>query len=259
MSDATIERTVPFEQNLAKVKPEAERLLSLYPQPRSALIPLLHAFQDVEGWVSPEALAQIAEWVGVPLSTVESTASFYTLIYRRPVGKYMVQVCRNLSCIINGAGEVMEHCRRELGVGHLQTTADGLISYEEVECLAACDRAPCAQINLEFVYDLTTEKVDAMLAAMRAGTYEIAAAPQSAKPAGDWHVGQEPAHRSPGAQEVATPNTPGGLGDASGVSMIERLQKDPYPITVRPTQERLVREGAARLDVAPPSSNGHAH
>ena len=85
----------------------------------------------------------------------------------------MLQPCRGLACAINGAEDVMAYFREQLGVGHLETTADGLFSYEEVECLAACDRAPCMQVNLEFVYDLTPAKIDEMLAAMRAGTYAV--------------------------------------------------------------------------------------
>jgi hypothetical protein len=168
-----------------------------------------------------------------------------------------LQPCRNLSCLINGAGAVMAHFREQLGVGHLQTTDDGLFSYEEAECLAACDRAPCMQVNLQFVYDLTKEKVDEMLAAMRAGTYDVPALPQSAKPGKDWKVASATDRKSPGAQGVSNPNDPGGLGDASGVRMIERLAKTPYPIEVRPTKERLVADGAARLTAPPSHSSEH--
>ncbi len=234
---------------VASVEPEARRILGLYPegQERSALIPILHAFQNVEGWVSPEALAQTAQWTGVPRSVVESTASFYTLFHRRPVGRYVLQPCRNLSCIINGAGPVMARFRERLGIGHLQTTSDGLFSYEEAECLAACDRAPCMQVNLQFVYDLTPERVDELIDAMRAGTFAVPPLPQSAIPGPDWHVGQDVHGKSIGAQDVGSPNDPGGLGDATGVRMIERLARDPHPIDVRPTHERLIAEGAERL------------
>ena len=93
----------------------------------------------------------------------KSTLSFYTLFFRRPVGKYMLQPCRGLSCMINGAEDVMAYFREKLGVGHLETTDGRALSYEEVECLAACDRAPCMQVNLEFVYDLTPARIDEML------------------------------------------------------------------------------------------------
>ncbi len=231
-----------FSGVLARVKPEAERLIAQYPNPRSALLAILHAFQNDEGWVSPDAMAAAGAMLDLPLSVVESTASFYTLFFRRPVGKYMLHVCRNLSCQLNGAGDVMAYFRERLGVGHLQTTADGTFSYEEVECLAACDRAPCMQVNLEFVYDLTREKIDAMLAAMRAGNFEVAPLPQTAPPAGDWQIGPETGNKSPGARNVSDPNDPGGIGDPSGLRMLERLADDPRPIEVRPTSERLVRD-----------------
>ena len=258
MSVTPAENVRDFAAIVARVEPEAKHLIALYPagQARSALLPILHAFQNVEGWVSPEALAQTALWVGEPLAVVESTASFYTLFHRRPVGRYMLQPCRNLSCIINGAGDVMRHFREQLGVGHMQTTPDGLFSYEEAECLAACDRAPCMQVNLEFVYDLTKEKVDTMLQAMRDGTYAVPPLPQSAQPASGWGVSQEVTKKSPGAQGVSHPNNTGGLGDQSGVRMIERLTKDSYPIDVRPTSERLVTDGAERL-TAPPAKSEH--
>jgi NADH-quinone oxidoreductase E subunit len=236
-----------FTATAAKIEPEARRLIAQYPDgcARSALLPILHAFQNVEGWVSPEAIERTAEWVGVPVSVVESTASFYTLFHRRPVGRFMLQPCRNLSCIINGAGEIMAHVRERLGVGHNQTTPDGLFSYEEAECLAACDRAPCMQVNLQFYYDLTKEKVDAMLEAMRAGTFEVPPLPQTAAPGPDWHVEIAAAKRSSGARDVPDPNDPGGVGDRSGVAMLERLVNDPAPVEARPTHERLVVDGAA--------------
>jgi NADH-quinone oxidoreductase subunit E len=237
-----------FAETLAKVKPEAEKLMAQYPQKRSALLSILHAFQNAEGWVSPEALAAAAEMLELPVSVVESTASFYTLFFRRPVGQYVLQVCRNLSCQLNGAEEIMAYCREKLNVRHFETTYDGLFSYEEVECLAACDRAPCMQVNLEFVYDLTREKIDEILRAMSAGNFEVAPLPQTAKPDVTWFVAHEGEKKSPGAQGVSSPNDPGGIGDPSGRQMVERIVRDPRLVEARPTAERLVRDGAARLE-----------
>ena len=239
--------TRDFAPVLAQVKSEAERLIAQYPDSRSALLPILHAFQNVEGWVSPEAMAAAGAMLGLPVSVVESTASFYTLFFRRPVGKYVLQVCRNLSCQLNGAEKIMTHIRERLNIGHLETTHDGLFSYEEVECLAACDRAPCMQVNLDFVYDLTRENVDALLREIMAGTYETPPLRQTAKPAANWHVEQDWAQKSPGARGVSSPNDPGGMGDVSGLRMIERLADGPVVLSGRPTEERLIVEGAARL------------
>ena len=152
-------------------------------------------------------MAAIAQLLELTLAVVESTVSFYTLFFRRPVGKYMLQVCRICRASINGAEDIMAYFREQLGIGHLETTEDGLFSYEEVECLAACDRAPCMQVNLDFVYDLTPKMIDDMLAAMRAGTYDVhAAGANRSSPARTWKVPQDarsvPA-KSPGARRVS--------------------------------------------------------
>ena len=241
-----------FDDLYARLLPEIEPLIAQYEQKRSALIPLAHLFQEHEGFVSANALAAIAYLVDETLATVESTISFYTLLYRRPVGKYMVQICRNLSCIINGAEEIMAYARGQLGIGHLETSDDGLISYEEVECLAACDRAPCAQVNLEFVYDLTREKVDAMIATIRAGTSEIAPLAQTVKPARTWKVEQDTGRKSAGGVGVSDPNNAGGIGDPSGIAMFDLIVgRAKYEAR---SNERLVRETDLRPEL---SENGH--
>lgn len=231
---------------------EAKEILSRYEDPRSATLQIIWRFQAEEGYVSADAMKQTAEWVGVPLAVVESTVSFYTLLFRRPVGKYMLQVCRNLSCSINGADEIMAYFREQLGIGHLETSADGLFSYEEVECLAACDRAPCMQVNLDFVYDLTPKMIDDMLAAMRAGTYDVPPMTQTKKPERTWAVPKDTVPKSPGAQYVSNPNDAGGIGDRSGVIMLDRFVRD---IPADRTRERLVKDGRAILE----HEDGHGH
>jgi NADH-quinone oxidoreductase E subunit len=175
-----------FPALVATLKAEADALIARYPEPRSALLPILHRFQQEQGYVSPEAILQTAEWLKITPATVESTVTFYSLFYRRPVGKYMLQPCRGLSCIINGAYEIMAYFREKLRLEHLQTSSNGLFSYEEVECLAACDRAPCMQVNLEFVYDVTKEKIDAMIEQIRAGNFEVMPLAQTRAPDGSW-------------------------------------------------------------------------
>jgi NADH-quinone oxidoreductase E subunit len=241
-----------FDDIYARVKPECEALIGLYEDSRSALLPMAHLFQDHEGWVSPNALAAIAHLLSLPLAVVESTISFYTLFYRKPVGKYMLQVCRNLSCSINGAEPIMAYFREKLGVGHLETTDDGLFSYEEVECLAACDRAPCMQINLEFKFDLTPQMIDDMLVAMKAGSFDVKPLIQTAKPPRTWHIGYDGA-KSKGAVGVSNPNNAGGVGDASGIIMLDRVVND-LALEGR-THERLTRE--PQLKPHPGGENGH--
>lgn len=242
----------PFDALAARLVPEIRRIIGQYEDKRSGLIPLAHLFQEHEGYVSPNAVAAIAYHVGESLATVESTISFYTLLFRKPVGKYMIQVCRNLSCLLNGAEDIMSYARQQLGIGHLETTADGLISYEEVECLAACDRAPCAQVNLEFVYDLTRESVDAMIAAIRAGTYEIEPLVQTLKPGRTWKMEQDTGRKSAGGMNVSDPNNAGGIGDASGIVMFDLIVgKAKYETR---SNERLVHETQLRPEI---SENGH--
>ena len=242
-----------FDEIYARVKPECEALIGLYEDSRSALIPMAHLFQEHEGWTSPNALAAIAHLLALPLAVVESTISFYTLFYRKPVGKYMLQVCRNLSCIINGAEPIMAYFREKLGVGHLETTDDGVFSYEEVECLAACDRAPCMQINLEYKYDLTPQMIDDMLVAMRAGSYDVKPQVQTAKPPRTWHIGHDGDAKSKGALGVSNPNNAGGIGDSSGVIMLDRIVND-LAIGGR-SRERLAHE--PQLKPHPGGENGH--
>jgi NADH:ubiquinone oxidoreductase subunit E len=240
-----------FDDLYARLVPEIARTIGQYEQKRSALLPLAHLFQAHEGYVSADALAAIAYHVGETPASVESTISFYTLLFRKPVGKYMLQICRNLSCIINGAEEIMSYARQQLGIDHHETTDDGLISYEEVECLAACDRAPCAQVNLEFVYDLTRESVDAMIAAMRAGTYEIKPLVQTVKPGRSWKVEQDTGRKASGAMNVSSPNNAGGIGDPSGIAMFDLIVGRPKYETR--SNERLVRETNLRPEL---SENG---
>lgn len=240
-----------FDALYARLLPEIGPLIAQYEQKRSALIPLAHLFQEHEGYVSADAQAAIAYLVGETLATVESTISFYTLLFRKPVGKYMVQICRNLSCIINGAEDIMAYAREQLGIAHHETTADALISYEEVECLAACDRAPCAQVNLEFVYDLTREHVDALIAAIRGGTYPVAPLAQTVKPGRTWKVEQDTGLKAAGARNVSNPNNAGGVGDASGIVMFDLIVgKAQYE---QRSNERLLRETSLRPEL---SENG---
>jgi NADH-quinone oxidoreductase subunit E len=229
-----------FDEMIARLAPEVDALVAQYEDSRSALLPMAHLYQDHEGYVSPNAIAAIAYRLGLTPAVVESTVSFYTLFYRKPVGKYMLQVCRNLSCMLNGAEEIMAYFRERLGVDHLETTGDGLFSYEEVECLAACDRAPCMQVNLEFFFDLTKANVDDMLAAMRGGTFPVKPLVQTKPPGRSWHVVQEAGKKSAGGVGVVDPNNAGGLGDRSGIIMLDRLLADPS--FAQRTYERAAHE-----------------
>ncbi len=241
-----------FETLYERLRPECERLIAQYEHPRSALLPIVHLFQQHEGYASREAMRATAQMLQLTPAVVESTVSFYTLFFRKPVGRYVLQVCRGLSCTINGAEEIMAYFREKLGIGHLQTTSDGLFSYEEVECLAACDRPTCMQVNLEFFYDLTPAAIDEMIEAMRGGTFPVAPMAQTRAPESTWAVEQDDqvatGRKSPGATGVARPNNAGGLGDASGVIMLDRFVNKEIAFSER-SNERLVRDSRAVYDV----------
>ena len=238
-----------FDEMIARLASEVDAIVAQYEDSRSALLPLAHLYQEHEGYVSPNGIAAIAHRLGLTPGVVESTVSFYTLFYRKPVGKYMLQVCRNLSCLLGGAEEIMAFFRERLGVGHLETTDDGLFSYEEVECLAACDRAPCMQVNLEFFYDLTKHDVDDMLAAMRGGTFPVKPLVQTKRPSRSWHVVQEAGKKSAGGVGVVDPNNAGGLGDRSGIIMLDRLLTEPG--FAQRTRERAAHEPNLQIAAEP--------
>jgi NADH-quinone oxidoreductase subunit E len=237
-----ITRAEEFPKLLERLRPQCEEIIARYERPRSALLPLIHLFQEHEGYASKEAQCAVAEMLQLTPAVVESTVSFYTLFFRKPVGKYMLQVCRGLACSINGAEDIMAYFREKLGIGHLETTPDGLFSYEEVECLAACDRATCMQVNLDFVYDLTPQMIDEMIDAMRAGTYPVAPMAQTDKPQRTWKVVQDTqvSHggKSIGALDQPNPNNAGGI-DKDGVIMLDRILTQEARFKGR-TKERLV-------------------
>lgn len=257
------ERIDPAFNALAEqLRPQCEAIVAQYEHSRSALLPMMHLFQEHEGYVSQEAMRFAAEFLQLSPAVVESTVSFYTLFFRKPVGKYMLQVCRGLMCAINGANDVMAYFREKLGIGHLETTDDGLFSYEEVECLAACDRATCMQVNLEFVYDLTPAMIDEMIAAMREGTYRTQPMAQTKMPERTWIVKQDSqvsrGGKSPGATDVSRPNNAGGLGDRDGVIMLDRFVTKGVDFTGR-TRERLVKDATAVAEVVQTEGDHAGH
>ena len=147
----------------------ARQLIGLYPEPRSALIPLCHLAQEQDGWLTPESMVDIAGLVGVTPTEVLGTASFYDMLHTEPVGTHVVAVCTNIACLLGGALELLEHAERSLGVNVGGTTDDGVVTLEEAECLADCDRVPCVQVNHRFVGPQTAESFDRLVADLRAG------------------------------------------------------------------------------------------
>lgn len=147
----------------------AREIISRYPRPKSALIPLLHLAQEQDGWVSDEAMVHIAELLSLTPSEVLGTCSFYEMFKREPVGRNLVNVCTSIACMLVGGDELLEHCEKSLGVTPGATTADGAFTLNEVECIAACTEAPCLQVNYRYFHQITHDEADALFAELRAG------------------------------------------------------------------------------------------
>ncbi|MGQ0831245.1 MAG: NADH-quinone oxidoreductase subunit NuoE family protein [Microthrixaceae bacterium] len=147
----------------------ARELIARYPRAKSALIPLLHLAQEQDGHVTDDAMAHIAELVGVTPAEVLGTCSFYEMFKREPVGDYLVNVCTNIACMLLGGEELLHHLEGRLGIKAGSTTADGTFTLEDVECIAACTEAPCLQVNYRYFHKVSHAEVDALLEDLRAG------------------------------------------------------------------------------------------
>jgi NADH-quinone oxidoreductase subunit E len=139
------------------------QMVTHYPTKRSVLVPTLLFAQDEAGFLSDEVIAEIAGRLDLTELDVRNVISYYSMLTTRPRGKFNVQVCTNISCLIRGGEQILDHCKKKLGIGNKGTTHDGLFSLEEVECIGACSWAPAAQVNYDFHENLTPEKVDKVL------------------------------------------------------------------------------------------------
>ncbi|HEY5382072.1 MAG TPA: NAD(P)H-dependent oxidoreductase subunit E [Acidobacteriaceae bacterium] len=140
-----------------------DKLATIYPLKRSALVPMLLYAQDEVGYVSDEVVAEIAARLDLLELDVRNVLSYYSMLRTVPAGKYNVQVCTNISCMLRGGFELLDHCKHKLGIDHKGVTPDGLFSLEEVECIGACCWAPAVQVNYDFHDNLTPEKLDTIL------------------------------------------------------------------------------------------------
>lgn len=145
-----------FEARFAEMVPH-------YPTKRSALVPTLLYAQDEVGFLSDEVIVEIAARLDLTELEVRNVISYYSMLTTRPRGKYNVQVCRNISCMLCGADDVIAHLKKRLGIAHKGTTADGMFSFEEVECIGACSWAPAMQVNYDFHEKLTPENAEKVL------------------------------------------------------------------------------------------------
>jgi len=138
-------------------------MVTHYPTRRSVLVPMLLYIQDEIGAITDEAIHEIAQRVELSELEVRNVISYYSMMRTHPIGKYNFQICTNVSCLLRGGDDLFEHCRKKLGVGHKESTPDGLFHLEEVECIGACSWAPAMMLNYEFVENLTPAKIDELI------------------------------------------------------------------------------------------------
>ena len=155
-----------FSQQLEE---KFQTLVKRYPITRSALIPMLLYAQDEQGYLSKEIVAEIAHRLKLSVLEVEEVITYYSMLRQKPAGKYHVQVCTNISCLLRGGDKLFDHAKKKLGIGHKETTPDGQFSLEEVECIGACAWAPGLQVNYDFYHDVTPERFDRLIEALRLG------------------------------------------------------------------------------------------
>ena len=160
---------VPQDGLTETTRAEMRVIIARYPQPRSALLPMLHLAQSVEGYVSQAAIVMCAEELGLTQAEVGAVATFYTMYRRRPAGEYHVGVCTNTLCAVLGGDAILDGLKEHLGIGHNETTQDGMVSLEHIECNAACDYAPVVMVNWEFFDNQTPESAVQLVDALRAG------------------------------------------------------------------------------------------
>ena len=146
-----------------------DKLLHSYPpgRQRSAMVPMLLYAQDEIGSITQELVEEVARRVGVTPLQVEEVLSYYSMLHRKPLGKYHVQICTNISCLLTGGEELWQQACGKLGIGHKEATTDGQISLEEVECIGACSWAPALQVNYDFHHNVTPEQLDKLLDGLR--------------------------------------------------------------------------------------------
>ncbi len=155
-----LEKTVEFPE---EAKKRFEYILTRYPTKEAALLPTLHLVQELWGYISPEAVHYVGELLDLSPATVFGVVSFYDMYDQKPVGKYRLRVCTNLSCMVSNAYDIYEHLCDRLKVNPHETTKDGLYTVLEVECLGSCGTAPVVQVNNDYHENMNVEKMDALL------------------------------------------------------------------------------------------------
>jgi NADH-quinone oxidoreductase subunit E len=218
---------------VARLTPDNEQrardLIALYPSPRSAMLPLLHLLQEQEGYLTAEGMAHIGELLALEPAEVRGTASFYDMFHTEPVGRYLIAVCTNIACMLQGAYELLEHCEERLGIAPGGTTPDGLFTLEDAECLALCGNAPCLTVNWRFFGDVDPPGFDDLVARLTAGELDAEVPPHGTLSRVRRTVGLGAAGMSvhgfggpsPALAETTTPSRPAALA-ADGIDLATR-------------------------------------
>ena len=186
---------------MALTKATTEKIQGLaarYPSKQSAIIPALWAVQYEQGYVTDAAMAEIAQLLSLPASLIEATASFYSMFLNKPEGRHDVVICVNAPCMLRGADEIVAYVARQLGVRDRQTTTDGAITWHStIECLGACGGAPMMQVDHRFEENLTPERVDAIIDALREQPAARVEVPKPAEPVAPVKAEKAPAGARP--------------------------------------------------------------
>lgn len=151
------------EDNLKRI----EESLSRYPQKRAALMPVLYIAQEQNGFISGEVMTEVAKILEITPEDVLGVVTFYTMYHQQPVGKYHIQVCTNVSCMLKGSSGIYERVKEKLGLDHMQVTKDKLFSLEEVECMGSCGTAPMLAVNEDYFENLTKEEADQIIESLK--------------------------------------------------------------------------------------------
>lgn len=221
---------------------ECREIIARYPDSRSALGPMLHLVQSEEGYVSPDGIALCAEELGLTTAEVASVATFYTMYKRRPVGEHHIGICVNPQCGLLGGNELWKQLTDSLGIGHNETTPDGKISIEHIECQAACSNAPSTTVDWEFMDDMTPEKLRDVVERLQNGEEVIST--------------RGPAIRSFCATERTIAGFDDGLAHAGGNCADEQMLAG---LTVAKERGMIGAETNANPDKASdPAANGSA-
>jgi NADH-quinone oxidoreductase subunit E len=242
-----------------QTRQRAREIIARYPKSRSALLPMLHLVQSEEGFVSADGVALCAQELGLTKAEVGAVATFYTMYKRHPSGDWLVSVCTNLSCQLLGAEEVYARLSKHLGVGHDETTADGSITLEHAECLAACDFAPVMTVNYEFYDNVTPDSALGIVEALQGGERPH---PSRGAPLTTFReIERELAGFGP-ASAVATPGAvPPSVAEGSAIGEPERPLEAAGDAPAHPTPPKPVDvRGSVDLegtDVATPAAAGY--